>query len=59
MDIIVRNFGTGKWGCSDVVVKVNAFNGDVDIVDADEYTNTITIKADVAKAIADAINKNK
>ncbi len=58
-DIMVRNFGTGLWGCSDVVVKVSIFSGDVDIVDANDNSNVITIKSDVAKTIADAINNQK
>ena len=55
-DIMVRNFGTGLWGVSNVSIRTSVWNDDVDIVDADNSSNVITISGSTARAIADAIN---
>ena len=55
-DIMVRNFGTGLWGVKDVIVRTSVWSDDVDIVDADNSSNVITISGSTARAIADAIN---
>ena len=57
-DITVRNFGTGFWGVSNVTIRTSAFSDDIDIVDADDTDNVITISAATARAIADAINNS-
>ena len=60
-DIMVRNFGTGLWGVSNVRVSVNSFGGtinSVDIIAAADDSNVISISGDVARAIADSINNN-
>ena len=55
-DIMVRNFGTGLWGVSNVSIRTSVWSDDVDIVDADNSSNVITISGSTARAIADAIN---
>ena len=55
-DIMVRNFGTGLWGVSNVTIRTSVWSDDVDIVDADNSSNVITISGSTARAIADAIN---
>ena len=55
-DIMVRNFGTGLWGVRGVEIRTSTFTDDVDIVDADNSSNVITISGATARAIADAIN---
>ena len=57
-DITVRNFGTGLWGVSNVNVRTSAFSDDIDIVDADNNSNVITISGDLARRIANSINNN-
>ena len=55
---MVRNFGTGLWGVSNVNVRTSAFSDDIDIVDADNNSNVITISGDLARRIANSINNN-
>ena len=55
-DIMVRNFGTGLWGVKDVIVRTSVWSDDVDIVDADNSSNVITLSGSTARAIADAVN---
>jgi hypothetical protein len=55
-DITVRNFGTGLWGVRNVTVRPARFSDDVDIVDADNNRNVITISGDLARRISDAVN---
>ena len=55
-DMMVRNFGTGLWGVSNVTIRTSVWSDDVDIVDADNSSNVITISGSTARAIADAIN---
>ena len=55
-DIMVRNFGTGLWGVSNVTIRTSVWSDDVDIVDADNSSNVITISGSTARAIADAVN---
>ena len=55
-DIMVRNFGTGLWGVSNVSIRTSVWSDDVDIVDADNSSNVITISGSTARAIADAVN---
>ena len=55
-DIMVRNFGTGLWGVKDVIVRTSVWSDEVEIVDADNSSNVITISGSTARAIADAIN---
>lgn len=57
-DITIMNFGTGLWGVSNVVVRRCAFSGDIDIVDAGNNSNRITISADTVRAIVNAANNN-
>ena len=57
-DITVRNFGTGFWGVSNVTIRTSAFSDDIDIVDANNNNNVITISGSLARAIADATNNN-
>ena len=57
-NIMVRNFGTGLWGVSNVNVRTSAFSDDIDIVDADNNSNVITISGDLARRIANSINNN-
>ena len=55
-DIMVRNFGTGLWGVSNVNIRTSVWSDDVEIVDADNSSNVITISGSTARAIADAVN---
>ena len=55
-DIMVRNFGTGLWGVSNVTIRTSVWSDDVDIVDADNSSNVITLSGSTARAIADAVN---
>ena len=60
-DVMVRNFGTGLWGVSNVSVRVSSFGGtinSVDIVDANDNSNVISISGATARAIADAVSDN-
>ena len=54
-DIMVRNFGTGLWGVSNVSFRTSVWSDDVDIVDADNSSNVITLSESTAKLIADAV----
>lgn len=54
-DIMVRNFGTGLWGVPNVRIRTVALSDDIDIVDADNDSNVISISGSVARAIADAV----
>ena len=55
-DIMVRNFGTGLWGVRGVEIRTSVWSDDVDIVDADNSSNVITLSGSTARAIADAVN---
>ena len=57
-DITVRNFGTGLWGVSNVTIRTSSHDDDIDIVDADNNSNVITISGSLARRIADSINNN-
>ena len=57
-DIMVRNFETGLWGVRDVTIRTSVFTDDIDIADADNPYNVITISGDLARRIADTINNN-
>lgn len=57
-DITVRNFGTGLWGVSNVTIRTSSLDDDIDIVDADNNSNVITISGSLARRIADSINNN-
>tara|TARA_Y100001938_G_scaffold141001_1_gene210101 strand:+ start:669 stop:857 length:189 start_codon:yes stop_codon:yes gene_type:complete len=57
-DIMVRNFGTGLWGVSNVTVRTSVWSDDIDIVDADNSSNVITISGDVVRAIVNSVSNN-
>ena len=54
-DIMVRNFGTGLWGVRGVEIRTSVWSDDVDIVDADNSSNVITLSESTAKLISDAV----
>ena len=55
-DIMVRNFGTGLWGVSNVSIRTSVWSDDVDIVDADNSSNANIDK--VKHIIQTSINTN-